>query len=788
MKKRYLTLAMIILVGIIICVMQGVLYTSEKSEKAGAFVNGYTTDDASYVIDMKSSGSFAYKISGKGKADNVISAKKLGFDTFDSIVSGGEGPLVSASYIKGETSYCKIFLLGENLTPLQCSPLFALPEGVLISDVTEESGEYYVSGLAADRSAAYIYTMPSSLLVDYSKDAEKVEAISLNCIFENKSTDGTYFLGALYRGGNLHILTDREAPSDIFKEDPKAREAYDNAKIGIIDRMMEFEIITLHFVVFIILVIVIFVLLMTLGSKHPFVSISLACISGVTVLLIFTGAAEYARAVYNTDISTLSFVSGYLGAVSDEVIDTDFASANTSELYQGETYDRMKKALDGSLHEAVLIDAKTNKVVFARSGLNRFDVRELYGEEFETMCKLAKSNYWSYGTVIVHGKRYAAYVGSLEPEYEIPYLLAGLYEVQKPGVKEMLQFWLFLLAILVLFSAGFIVKIVFEYRALKNLAESMAKVANNTGEEIVIPTNKPYRIARLWEALGEIAGLVKRMNYTAYEVYEAYFRFAPKKVETILDKPSIAEVEVGNLTEFNGTEAVLTVADKDMSLLDDISDMNKLLSIVEKHQEKNGGVMVSSDLSVGLLKIIFKEKVKTLSFGIDFCHETESVWPESERCGMVLHYGRFRYGVAGTSHQSMAFLHSEESVLLEKYSQWLRDKGLFLCVTESTKDHEGLTEGLRYVGLIHEDNIKLDIYEVLDSNPVRIRSGKISTLDKYNKALESFRSLDFYLARNLFSEILREVPEDDLVKWYLFESERMLNNGPGGELLRLHMD
>ena len=60
------------------------------------------------------------------------------------------------------------------------------------------------------------------------------------------------------------------------------------------------------------------------------------------------------------------------------------------------------------------------------------------------------------------------------------------------------------------------------------------------------------------------------------------------------------------------------------------------------------------------------------------------------------------------------------------------------------------------------------------------------TLD--DEALKLFYQSDYYMARNAFSELLKTNSTDELVRWYLFESERLLNQGPGGELLRLHMD
>ena len=52
---------------------------------------------------------------------------------------------------------------------------------------------------------------------------------------------------------------------------------------------------------------------------------------------------------------------------------------------------------------------------------------------------------------------------------------------------------------------------------------------------------------------------------------------------------------------------------------------------------------------------------------------------------------------------------------------------------------------------------------------------RIATLARFNDALEAFYEKDFYIARTKFSDILKENPEDSLVRWYVFEADRYLN-------------
>ena len=76
-----------------------------------------------------------------------------------------------------------------------------------------------------------------------------------------------------------------------------------------------------------------------------------------------------------------------------------------------------------------------------------------------------------------------------------------------------------------------------------------------------------------------------------------------------------------------------------------------------------------------------------------------------------------------------------------------------------------------------ENGIEIALYEVLDACDEKQRSEKLATLDRFNKALKLYHDKDFYLARNMFSEILKETPTDKLVRWYVFESETYLHEG-----------
>ena len=51
-------------------------------------------------------------------------------------------------------------------------------------------------------------------------------------------------------------------------------------------------------------------------------------------------------------------------------------------------------------------------------------------------------------------------------------------------------------------------------------------------------------------------------------------------------------------------------------------------------------------------------------------------------------------------------------------------------------------------------------------------------------AYDEIYEKDFYIARTKFSDILKESPEDSLVRWYVFEADRYLNESTDDEEYR----
>ncbi len=156
-----------------------------------------------------------------------------------------------------------------------------------------------------------------------------------------------------------------------------------------------------------------------------------------------------------------------------------------------------------------------------------------------------------------------------------------------------------------------------------------------------------------------------------------------------------------------------------------------------------------------------------------------------------LHYDNCMFAVLGTEEESAIRLSFDTQKVQEEISTFISKLQLGLVISESIKIRERVDAPLRFIGSFDagERREPLRLYEMLDTYPAAERARRMRTLEKYNEALNLYYEKDFYFARTRFSEILKENPDDMLIKWYVFESDRYLNEGVEDDSYRmLHND
>ncbi len=281
----------------------------------------------------------------------------------------------------------------------------------------------------------------------------------------------------------------------------------------------------------------------------------------------------------------------------------------------------------------------------------------------------------------------------------------------------------------------------------------------------------------LQSGLWQIASNIEWMNYSKYKMLQAYYRFAPKRIEKILHRETI--LDVGPLDRVT-TEAALAFVsfaeEEDMPERDYLRMMVKSYEHLGAVRKEYDGIIISGSSDLSSVKLMFTEETrKALDFGIKLA--TREITDDSVgEAFILLHRTKFVYGVAGDEEQAFTYIHSNEMKVLDRYMDSLRTMGVRMVVTDYVHEVIENEAASRYIGYIESGEYTFKLYEILDAHSADERQKRLDLKPKFQKALGLFYKSDFYLARNLFSEILRSCPTDEVAKWYLFLCENSLNN------------
>lgn len=283
----------------------------------------------------------------------------------------------------------------------------------------------------------------------------------------------------------------------------------------------------------------------------------------------------------------------------------------------------------------------------------------------------------------------------------------------------------------------------------------------------------------LYNSLRQIATDTERKNYLKYKVLQAYYRFAPKEIEKLLNKQSMLDVEPTDRIHAQGTLAFIALdISQGNGEQEYVRQLNENCSMLSSLKDNYDGIILAGNSELSVLKMMFRQETeKALHFGIDAvsCEMKSNMF-------ILLHKTSYIFGIAGDDAQTFTYIHSKEMNVLEKYVDMFKDLGIKMAVTDCVYELVKNETKSRHIGFVQDGDFVFKIYEILDVYPAKERLRKIDLQLRFQKALNLFYQSDFYLARNTFSEVLKECPTDAVAKWYLFLCESYLNGNEKDKL------
>lgn len=323
-------------------------------------------------------------------------------------------------------------------------------------------------------------------------------------------------------------------------------------------------------------------------------------------------------------------------------------------------------------------------------------------------------------------------------------------------------------------------------KPLKHMIKEMESISNGDFEISDINAGN-NEVGDMWRSMKEVEISLAIKDYEIQSIISSCKRFIPKGMNKLLGRASIMETGLGDMVTASDSVGILSVTNfkKVRNQLDDgefISFVNGSFRHINKKMTDCNGIQLTEDFNLSALKMIFPNDAES---GVDFgLNVFGNIVEDSENLGvkpemfLMLHDTSFLYGVAGTQDTAFPFLSSSEIEFLGSFAEKFSSTGSKIVATGQFLDKLSNKPSVRYVGFIssEDDEYIYKLYEVLDVYSDLEKNQRLQYEDKFQEAIKLFYKNDFYLARNMFSSILRICPNDGIARWYLFACEHYFNS------------
>ena len=272
---------------------------------------------------------------------------------------------------------------------------------------------------------------------------------------------------------------------------------------------------------------------------------------------------------------------------------------------------------------------------------------------------------------------------------------------------------------------------------------------------------------------------------------EAYQRFVPKQLLTILNKDSILDVQLGDQVQkemsilFSDIRSFTSLSES-MSPEENFRFVNKYLSKMGPIVRDNHGY-IDKYIGDSIMALFDRSpedavhtSVKMLNALRVYNKERIQEGNNPILIGIGVNTGKMMLGTLGESDRM------EGSVISDAVNLAARLEGLTklyktpLLLSEETLLKIG--DSIFDTRLIDKVAVKgkenpVMVYEVLNGEYTDLRDAKISTLPKFKKGFELYQNQQFKNALEFFKTCIEKVPEDGVAELYIERCEKLISSG-----------
>ena len=689
---------------------------------------------------------------------------------------------------QADTGY-RILQLDETLQMVSRTSTFEIDEGYIFSGFSAEETGLYLTLLSEEGSIAKVISVDLSNLKELSETSD--DDVKTEVIGSIKTEEKRFFADALYAKGQLFTRFDNSEPIGVFEKDPKICDLISDMDLGISQILSIYAAYLIRYVSALIVWFIILYLLVKMFENRNR-SFYYLCIEEA-VLFVIVGAATLAVArgyQSSRELEHSRFAVASMQGLMEEAGLNEYVDYSNISFYNTERYQEIRKALSEFVkrkgnsrifYDVMIVRLKDNLVCAGATGRNRSALSDNYGSELiDLFDGLYKGQNYAIRDFTLDGQPYRA-VAIADKELAPNYALVGIIGTSSNDnsvIADNLGVFKFFLATFAVASAAVILVGIFRMKDLIVMEQALKDTA--LGNSIKKrPRTLGTDIKDMWDAVSEIHKRVENLQYSKLKIMEAYYRFAPKNIELILGKNSILEVRNGDSRTFDGTIGFMKIH---TDYKNRQKRLDSVISAIGEYATQNEAMIIGKDVDISNLQMVISDQQTDIIKSLVEIFKNHAEEMDNKLTTMFLYRTKFTFCIVGNDSESslsLSYDYYNDKELLSDIVTFLDAMDMGMVVSKWVQERDGYDGSLRFIGYGGEveNGIEIALYEVLDACDEKQRSEKLATLDRFNKALKLYHDKDFYLARNMFSEILKETPTDKLVRWYVFESERDLHEG-----------
>lgn len=328
---------------------------------------------------------------------------------------------------------------------------------------------------------------------------------------------------------------------------------------------------------------------------------------------------------------------------------------------------------------------------------------------------------------------------------------------------------------------------------LKKLKESVQAIINGR-LGVQTPVRGHDEVAEIGRVFNQMSTSIEFHVNELTDLNDGYFKFVPSKMFELLRKSSVIDVKLGDQTNEDITilsfdavkfeEMVSAMNGEEMFNL-----INRIFSNLVPIVNGNGGVVDKFE-NAGLVAFYTGGNERALVTAISVCQTMDRLNAEGgfgpgRQIEMAngLSYGSVMIGIVGHEERLAATTISEHTNLSGYLRRIAPKYGARILTTASAIAR--ITDfdekfNARFVGFLHvrANNTLEKLYDVFDGDQEEKKFLKKQTRELFERGVNLYCSKEFYEARLVFIEVLKQFRQDAAAKEYLYRCDRyyQMNN------------